>query len=69
MHISPNDTNQYRYLTLENGLRVLVVQDRDAQKSAAALAVNVGHFDDPMDRQGLAHYLCLLYTSDAADDQ
>ncbi|NOI56564.1 insulinase family protein [Vibrio coralliilyticus] len=57
MHISPNDTNQYRYLTLENGLRVLVVQDRDAQKSAAALAVNVGHFDDPMDRQGLAHYL------------
>ncbi|MHC6526730.1 insulinase family protein [Vibrio proteolyticus] len=57
MHLSPNDNNQYRYLTLANGLRVLVIQDVHAQKSAAALAVNVGHFDDPADRQGLAHYL------------
>ncbi|WCE28939.1 insulinase family protein [Vibrio sp. SCSIO 43137] len=57
MHLSPNDTNHYRYLTLDNGLRVLLVQDDHAQKAAAALAVNVGHFDDPADRQGLAHYL------------
>ncbi|MBN3491637.1 insulinase family protein [Vibrio neptunius] len=57
MHISPNDTSQYRYFTLENGLRVLAIHDSDAQKSAAALAVNVGHFDDPIERQGLAHYL------------
>ena len=57
MHLSPNDTNLYRYITLNNGLRVLLIQDPSAQKSAAALAVNVGHFDDPEDRQGLAHYL------------
>lgn len=57
MHISPNDTNQYRYLTLDNGIRVLIIHDANAQKSAAALAVNVGHFDDPRDREGLAHYL------------
>lgn len=57
MHLSPNDTNQYRYVTLSNGLRVLLVHDASAQKSAAALAVNVGHFDDPTDREGLAHYL------------
>ncbi|MGD8111241.1 insulinase family protein [Vibrio sp. TRT 17S01] len=57
MHLSPNDTNQYRYLTLSNGLRALLIQDTNAQKSAAALAVNVGHFDDPSDREGLAHYL------------
>ncbi|USD40342.1 insulinase family protein [Vibrio sp. SCSIO 43135] len=57
MHVSPNDTNQYRYITLANGLRTLLVHDPDAQKSAAALAVNVGHFDDPSDREGLAHYL------------
>ncbi|UPQ87210.1 insulinase family protein [Vibrio sinaloensis] len=57
MHISPNDTNQYRYLTLSNGVRVLLIHIPDAQKSAAALAVNVGHFDDPIDRQGMAHYL------------
>ncbi|WP_264877031.1 insulinase family protein [Vibrio agarivorans] len=57
MHISPNDKCQYRALTLDNALRVLLVQDDQAQKSAAALAVNVGHFDDPQDREGLAHYL------------
>ncbi|EGA65549.1 insulinase family protein [Vibrio brasiliensis] len=57
MHISPNDTNKYRYLTLANGIRVLLIHDSSAQKSAAALAVNVGHFDDPQDREGLAHYL------------
>ncbi|GLT17405.1 peptidase M16 [Vibrio zhanjiangensis] len=57
MHLSPNDTNQYRYLTLGNELKVLLIQDINAQKSAAALAINVGHFDDPEDRQGMAHYL------------
>ncbi|GAL28264.1 protease III precursor [Vibrio variabilis] len=57
MHISPNDNRSYRYLTLNNELRVLLIQDEQAQKSAAALAVNVGHFDDPSDREGLAHYL------------
>ncbi|WP_194435946.1 insulinase family protein [Vibrio fluminensis] len=57
MHVSPNDTHLYRYLTLENDLRVLLIHDQDAQKSAAALAVNVGHFDDPQERQGMAHYL------------
>lgn len=57
MHISPNDNSHYQALTLDNQLRVLVISDENAQKSAAALAVNVGHFDDPQDRQGLAHYL------------
>ncbi len=54
---SPNDQRQYQPLTLANGLRVLLVQQQDAEKSAAAMAVNVGHFDDPADREGLAHFL------------
>ena len=57
VHISPNDKKQYRYITLPNGLRILLVHDENAQKSAAALAVKVGHFDDPYHREGLAHYL------------
>ncbi|WP_200856800.1 insulinase family protein, partial [Klebsiella pneumoniae] len=44
-------------ITLSNGLRTLLIQSPDVQKCAAALAVNVGHFDDPIERQGLAHYL------------
>lgn len=54
---SPNDHRRYLPLTLDNGLRVLLVEQPDAEKSAAAMAVNVGHFDDPIDREGLAHFL------------
>jgi insulysin len=54
---SPNDLKKYRSLTLDNGLRVLLVQNEETDKCAAALAVNVGHFNDPHDRQGLAHFL------------
>lgn len=54
---SPNDTKQYQNITLNNGLKVLLVHNGETQKSAAALAVNVGHFSDPNSRQGLAHFL------------
>ena len=54
---SANDHRSYSPLTLPNGLRVLLVEQPDAEKSAAAMAVNVGHFDDPKDREGLAHFL------------
>jgi len=54
---SPNDLKHYLPLTLDNGLRVLLIQNQETQKSAAALAVNVGHFSDPSSRQGLAHFL------------
>ena len=54
---SPNDAKEYQAITLENGLRVLLVHNPDSNKSAAALAVNTGHFDDPEHRQGLAHFL------------
>jgi len=54
---SPNDLKQYQSLTLDNGLRVLLVHNEETDKCAAALAVNVGHFNDPKDRQGLAHFL------------
>lgn len=54
---SVNDQRSYQHLVLENGLAVLLIQQTDAKKSAAALTVNVGHFDDPIERQGLAHFL------------
>lgn len=54
---SPNDPRQFEYLKLSNGLAVLLVHQADSEKSAAALTVNVGHFDDPADREGLAHFL------------
>ena len=54
---SPNDDREYRYLTLENGLRALLVADPETDKSAAALAVLRGSFDEPANRPGLAHFL------------
>lgn len=57
MKQSPNDSKKYQTLTLENGLRVLLIHNKETDKAAAALAVNVGHFNDPVDRQGLAHFL------------
>jgi len=53
----PNDNRHYQPLELNNGLRVLLIQDNSAEKAAAAMAVNVGHFDDPDTRQGMAHFL------------
>jgi secreted Zn-dependent insulinase-like peptidase len=57
INISNNDSRTYHSLTLNNGLKVLLIQDLDNEKSAASLTVNAGHFDDPEDRQGLAHFL------------
>ncbi|RXF01577.1 insulinase family protein [Pseudoalteromonas sp. PS5] len=57
MKLSNNDSRQYQFLTLDNGLRVLLINDESTAKSAVSLTVNVGHFDDPEDRQGMAHFL------------
>lgn len=63
-HLSPivvakseNDKREYRYLILENQLRVLLVSDPMAEKAAAALNVQVGANQNPVDRTGLAHFL------------
>ncbi len=54
---SPNDHREYRSLTLDNRMRVLLISDVETSEAAAALAVRVGSGDDPEDRPGLAHYL------------
>jgi len=54
---SENDNREYRYITLSNHLRVLLISDPAAEKSAAALNVHVGSHQNPKDRAGLAHFL------------
>ncbi|XP_003737238.1 insulin-degrading enzyme [Galendromus occidentalis] len=53
---SESDQMLYRGLTLKNGLRVLLVSDSTTDKSAAALAVQVGSLTDPRNIPGLAHF-------------
>ncbi|WP_152208642.1 insulinase family protein [Marinobacter changyiensis] len=54
---SPNDQSDYRYLELDNELKVLLVSNPDADMAAASLDVAVGSGDDPTDREGLSHFL------------
>ncbi|WP_304526362.1 insulinase family protein [Halomonas sp. I5-271120] len=54
---SPNDSRDYRLLTLDNGLTVLLVSDSEADKAAASMNIDVGSSNDPEDLAGLAHFL------------
>ena len=54
---SPNDEREYRLLTLDNQMQVLLISDLDSPKAAASLNVYVGSGDNPEDRGGLAHFL------------
>ena len=66
----PLDTRDYRYLQLDNGMKVLLVSDPETDMAAAALDVHVGQFSDPADREGLAHFLehMLFLGTDAYPD-
>ena len=52
-----SDTRQYRVITLENKLSVVLVSDAETNSAAAALAVSAGQLQDPAEVQGLAHFL------------
>ncbi|MDL0430206.1 insulinase family protein [Marinobacter sp. TBZ242] len=54
---SPNDDNEYRYIQLDNELRVLLISAHESDKAAASMNVAVGSGDDPADREGLSHFL------------
>lgn len=57
IHTSQNDHRLYRFIRLSNQLRVLLVEDAQTSQAAASMAVQVGHFDDPVERPGMAHFL------------
>ena len=54
---SPADRGSYRFLTLGNGLRVMLVSDPSTDRAAASLQVAAGSANDPSGLQGMAHFL------------
>jgi insulysin len=50
------DKRQYRAIKLPNNLEVLLVSDKNTDIEAAAVHIKAGHFNDPEDRAGLAHF-------------
>ena len=51
---SSSDDREYRYVRLQNDLKVILVSDEEAEKSSACLFVGTGSLNDPLDpnRQG-----------------
>lgn len=43
-------------MRLSNGLKVYIISDKQTDKSAAALAVHAGSWDDPLQYPGMAHF-------------
>ncbi|KAJ2337100.1 metalloprotease [Coemansia sp. RSA 2681] len=54
---SGNDKRQYRLVRLPNNLVALCIQDDDAKEAAVSLNVNIGSSANPIELQGLAHFL------------
>ncbi|QBG37178.1 insulinase family protein [Litorilituus sediminis] len=51
------DEKSYLHFTLDNGIRALVISDKNSHVGAASLVVNVGHYNSPKAYLGLAHLL------------
>mgnify|MGYP001229333074 CR=1 FL=1 len=54
---SISDDRSFRYITLSNQLKVLLISDAEAERAAASLDVHVGSRDEPNRNEGLAHFL------------
>lgn len=54
---SPNDKAIYQGIKLNNGMTVLLISDKNANKSLMSAIIPIGSMDDPVSQQGLAHYL------------
>lgn len=50
-----NDENEYRFIELDNKLKVLLVSDKSARSAVAVMDVRVGSWSDPI--PGLSHFL------------
>jgi len=51
------DKREYHYVTLKNGIKVLMISDPSAEQSSAALVLEVGSSLEPVEIPGLAHLL------------
>ena len=54
---STYDNRKFKYIQLDNGLRILLIQDLNSVKSACSITFNVGHFNDDKDCHGISHLL------------
>ena len=56
MRKSEHDHRLFRFILLENKMKVLLVSDNQSTKSAATLYVRSGSLNDPPEVNGIAHF-------------
>eukprot|EP00820_Chromera_velia_P019749 Cvel_28490.t1-p1 / transcript=Cvel_28490.t1 / gene=Cvel_28490 / organism=Chromera_velia_CCMP2878 / gene_product=Insulin-degrading enzyme, putative / transcript_product=Insulin-degrading enzyme, putative / location=Cvel_scaffold3740:117-3524(-) / protein_length=692 / sequence_SO=supercontig / SO=protein_coding / is_pseudo=false len=56
LRLPSTDKRHYRHVWLSNGLQALLVSDPEAEMSACSVDVHAGHFQDPWEIPGLAHF-------------
>lgn len=56
-----SDSSEYRHITLENALCVLLISDPSTDKASACMDVKVGHLHNPPELPGLAHFLGFFF--------
>lgn len=49
------DTREYESFELQNGLQIIIISDKNTEKSYASMVVNVGYYNDSV--PGIAHFL------------
>jgi len=49
------DNKEYKYIKLSNDLNVIIINDKNAERSAASMSINVGFKNDTV--PGIAHFL------------
>jgi insulysin len=54
---SPNDQRDYKTFMLPNQMEVLLISDPSSDQAAVSLDILTGQINDPVERQGLAHFL------------
>mmetsp|Transcript_35440 Transcript_35440/g.99870 ORF Transcript_35440/g.99870 Transcript_35440/m.99870 type:complete len:1027 (-) Transcript_35440:134-3214(-) len=56
LNLPRNEDRVHDQFFLNNGVQVILVSDPTADRAATAMDVRVGHFSDPADFPGLAHF-------------
>ena len=57
MILPKNETRIFDTYILENGIKSICVYDKDIDKTAVTVSVNIGSYMDPKEYQGLSHFL------------
>ncbi|KAI5152334.1 insulysin [Enteropsectra breve] len=57
LETNATDSNQYKALILDNGVKALLISNPEFTKSSCAVSVGIGSYNDPHEHPGLAHFL------------